>query len=273
MKETIVITGLGQGMGREVAKMLAKQGNTIAGFDIDAGGIESLAEELGGGHLLKVVDITDRAKVAEFGKDVLEKFGKVDVLLSNAGIGFFGPFEEVDLEQALKCFEINVLGAAAAIQSFLPSMREAGKGRIVVISSMVGLIPFPFESIYSASKFALEGLVHSMRLEVEPFGIRVALVQPAQVSSAFAEKSHRMPPENSPYYRRAKKFLEKDAEHVKTAPTPKEAARKIVRIVNDRNPKLQNQIEAKSTMLLVLNKVLPTRMRDSMLLNHMDIKP
>jgi len=101
-------------------------------------------------------------------------------VLSNVGIGFFGPFEEVDLEKALKCLEINVIGASAIFQAFIPSMREQGHGKLIAMSSLVGQVPFPFESIYSASKFAIEGLVLSLRYEVEPFGIRVALVEPAQ---------------------------------------------------------------------------------------------
>ena len=202
MKKSVVITGLAQGMGREVAKIVASSGWNVAGFDVDGEGIASLGEELrsiGGDHLLEIMDITDRPGILAFRDRVLEKFGSVNTVLSNVGIGFFGPFEEVDLEKALKCLEINVIGASAIFQAFIPSMREQRYGKLIAMSSLVGQVPFPFESIYSASKFAIEGLVLSLRYEVEPFGISVALVEPAQVSTTFAAKIHVLPPEGSPY--------------------------------------------------------------------------
>ena len=187
--QAVVISGLAQGIGREVAKLLAASKVPVAGFDVDEEGIESLRgelEEMGCDHLLMMLDIGDRPGILKFRDAALEKFGRVDVVLSNVGIGFFGPFEEVDLEKALKCLEINVIGTAAIFQAFLPSMRQNRRGRLIAVSSLVGQIPFPFESIYAASKFAVEGLVLSLRYEVEPFGVKVALIQPAQVSTSFA---------------------------------------------------------------------------------------
>ena len=181
-------------------------------------------------------------------------------------------FEEIDLEKALKCLEINVIGTAALLQAFIPSMREIGTGRIVCMSSLVGQIPFPFESIYSASKFALEGLVQSIKFEVEPFGIRVALVEPAQVSTDFAAKIHYLPDEGSPYRERVKRFIDRDNELIKTAPTPIQAAEKIVKLIHQKNPCRFNQVDFMSTFFLFLNRILPMKIRDMILINHMDIK-
>ncbi len=274
--EAVVITGLAQGIGREVAKLLARSKVTVAGFDVDKEGIESLKRELeeaGCDHVLTTLDIVDRPGILQFRDTVLERFGQVDVVVSNVGIGFFGPFEEVDLEKALKCMEINVIGTAAIFQAFLPSMRENRKGRLIAVSSLVGQIPFPFESIYSASKFAVEGLVLSLRYEVEPFGIRVALIEPAQVSTSFAAKIHKLPPEGSPYRERAGRFIRRDEELIKTAPTPPQAAAKIVRVIKSSKPKLFNQVDPKSRVFLALNKVLPGAIRDEILLRQMDIRP
>jgi len=271
----VVITGLAQGIGREVAKLLAGSKVPVAGFDVDEDGLGSLGKELAEAscdHLLMTLDITDRPGILRFRDMVLEKFGRVDVVLSNVGIGFFGPFEEVDLEKALRCLEINVIGTAALFQAFLPAMRENRAGRLIAMSSLVGQIPFPFESIYSASKFALEGLVLSMRYEVEPFGIKVAVIEPAQVSTSFAAKIHRLPPEGSPYRERARRFIARDEELIKTAPTPVQAAKEVVRVINARNPKLFNQIDLKSRVFLSLNKILPRSMRDAILLRQMDIR-
>ena len=273
--QVAVITGLAQGIGREVAKLLAGSKVSVAGFDVDEDGIESLKkefEEAGCDHLLMTLDIADRPGILKFRDMVLEKFGRADVVVSNVGIGFFGPFEEVDLDKAVKCMEINVIGAAAIFQAFLPSMRENRSGKLIAVSSLVGQIAFPFESIYSASKFAVEGLVLSMRYEVEPFGIKVALVQPAQVSTSFAAKVHRLPPEGSPYRERADRFIKRDQELIKSATTPPQAAAKIVEVIQSKNTKLHNQFELKSKLFMSLNRILPRPIRDWMLLRQMDIR-
>jgi short-subunit dehydrogenase len=275
MKQVVVITGLAQGMGREVAKLLAESGDSVAGFDIDKDGIASLKgelEKIGGEHLLKTLDINDRKGIKKFSNEVLKKYGKVDTVLSNVGNGFFGPFEEIDLEAGLKNLEMNVIGAAAVFQAFIPSMREKGYGKLIAMSSLVGQIPFPFESIYSASKFALEGLVLSMRYELEPFGIRFALIEPAQVSTNFAAKIHKLPPENSPYRERVSRFITRDDDLIKTATTPIAASKRIVKVIKKEKPKLHNQVDFMSTFFLFLNRFLPRFMRDAILLNHMDIK-
>ena len=273
--QTVVITGLADGIGREVARLLARSKTPVAGFDLDGERIESLKKELeeaGCDHLLQTLDIADRPGILRFRDAVLEKFGRADVIVSNVGIGFFGPFEEVDLEKALKCLEINVIGTAAVFQAFLPSMRENRSGKLIAVSSLVGQIPFPFESIYSASKFAVEGLVLSMRYEVEPFGIKVAVIQPAQVSTSFAAKIHKLPPEGSPYRERAGRFIKKDEELIKTAPTPPQAAAAIVKVINAKNPKLFNQVDFKSKVFLGINRLLPQGMKDAILLRTMNIR-
>lgn len=275
MSEVFVITGVADGMGREVAKMLASRGDSIAGFDVDSKGIASLQKELrgiGGEHLLATLDITDRKGILKFRDSVLKKFGRVHSVLSNVGIGFFGPFEEVNLEKALKCLEINVIGCGAIFQAFIDSMRKAGGGKLIAMSSLVGRIPFPFESIYTASKFAIEGLVLSMRLELEPFGIRMAIIEPAQVSTSFAAKIHKLPPEGSPYRERARRFITRDNEMIKDAPTPLQAARKIVKVLKSDNPPLFNQIDFKSGIFQFINWVMPVWVRDRILQNVMDIK-
>jgi NAD(P)-dependent dehydrogenase (short-subunit alcohol dehydrogenase family) len=197
MGEVVVITGLAAGMGREVALMLAQNGDSVAGCDLDEAAVESLRQELdkvGGDHLVTTLNVTDRPGTLSFRDRVLEKYGRVDTVVSNVGIGFFGPFEEVDLEAAYKCLEINVIGCAAIFQAFIPWMRTNGGGKLIALSSLVGQVPFPFESIYSASKFAVEGLVQSMAYELSPFNIRMAIIQPAQVSTDFAAKIHKLPP-------------------------------------------------------------------------------
>ena len=273
--KTIVITGLGDGMGRHVAVMLAEKGYNIAGFDVDKKGVEGLAAELkkiGGDHHLIDMDITNRKGILKFRDDVLKKYGSVDIVLSNVGIGFFGPFEEIDLEQALKCLEINVIGAMAIFQAFIPSLRERGVGRIVAMSSLVGRVPFPFESIYTASKFAISGLMESMKYEVSPFGIEVGVIEPAQVSTSFAAKIHKLPPEGSPYRDRVKRFIDRDNELIKTAPTPEAAAKTIVKILERKRLPLFSQLLVVDSFLMAINRYFPRKIKDMILVGYMKIK-
>ncbi|MEB2283708.1 MAG: short-chain dehydrogenase [Polyangiaceae bacterium UTPRO1] len=270
----VVITGLGQGMGRRAALLLAKRGAAVAGFDVDAEGITSLGRELdalGARHHLRCIDITDRTAIMHFKDAVLARFGHVDTVVSNVGVGFFGPFEELDLDAALKCFEINVIGAAAVFQAFIPSMRERRAGKLVAVSSLVGRIPFPFESIYSATKFALNGMVLSFKYELAPFGIEVALIEPAQVSTGFAAKIHKLPPEGSPYRDRVRRFIVRDNELIASAPDPDRAAAKYVEVILSPRPRVYTQIDFTSRLFLALNNVLPAALRDWILLRHMDI--
>lgn len=275
MGQVVVITGLADGMGRVTARKLAAAGHNIAGFDVDSEKLAALEGELagsGGDHLLESFDIADRKKILKFRDRVLEKYGHVDTVLSNVGIGFFSPFEEADLEKALSCLEINVIGAAAIFQAFLPSMRRRGKGKMIAMSSLVGRIPFPFESIYTASKFAITGLMQSIKYEVKHFGIDVAVIEPAQVSTSFAAKIHVLPEEGSPYRERAARFIDRDNELIKKAPDPEYAAEKIVRVVTAPKMHFFNQIDSQSRFLLWLNRFIPGGLRDAILVSHMDIK-
>jgi short-subunit dehydrogenase len=275
VKQVIVITGLAEGMGRHTALMLARKGHIVAGFDRDAQGIDALKNELdrmGAEHLLRFLDIKDRSGVIEFKNAVLDKFGKADTVLSNVGVGFFGPFEEIDLEKALTCFEINVIGATSIFQAFIPSMRIRQKGKLIAMSSLVGQIPFPFESIYTATKFALEGMMESIKYEVAPFGIKTALIEPAQVSTGFAAKIHQLPPEGSPYRERVSRFIQRDEELIRNAPTPIRAAERIMKVVLSKTPKFRNQVDFAGSLFMTANRILPKCIRDAILLKHMRIQ-
>lgn len=275
MSQNVVISGLAGGMGREAALQLADRGVAIAGFDMDAEGLKSLAAALdskGVQHHLVELDITNRAGVSTFRDEVLEKFGHVDTVVSNVGVPFFSPFEEADLDAALKAFEINVIGAAALFQAFVPHLRERRAGKLVAVASLVGRVPFPFESIYSATKFAVEGMVQSFKFELEPFGISVALIEPAQVSTGFAAKSQKLPPVGSPYLARAERFLTRDRELIKKAPTPEQAGAVFVKVILAKKPKIFNQIDGLSSFFFFLNQHLPVKLRDAILVRHMGIK-
>jgi short-subunit dehydrogenase len=275
MSQRVVITGPARGIGNEVAKLLAQNGDTVIGFDRDGAGIARLKKELdriGAPHFLSVLDITDRKGVTKFRDVVLKEFGAVDTVLSNAAIASFGSFEETDLGGMLRSLEINVVGTATIFQAFIPAMRKRGSGRLIAMSSFTGIVPFPFESIDTACNFAIEGMVRALRYEVEPFGITVGLIEPSIVVTDLTAGVHSLPSNESPYRGRIERFLAKDREMKKGAMSPARAAREIVRIIKAKGLKLHNRIDFTSSLFLSIDKFLPAAVRDGILLNQMDIK-
>ena len=125
------------------------------------------------------MDVNDDGSVREAVRSVLEKAGKIDMLINNAGYSLAGGLEETSVEEARQLFETNFFGVLRVTQAVLPSMRRHGYGRIVNISSMLGLLPGPYRGIYAASKHALEGYTETLDHEVRAFGIRAVLVEPS----------------------------------------------------------------------------------------------
>ncbi len=276
MSQKVVITGPARGIGYEVAKALARSGDTIIGFDRDAKGIARLKKEIdriGAPHFLSALDITDGKGVAKFRDAVLGEFGAVDTVISNAAVASFGSFEETELAGMLNSLKINVLGTATIFQAFIPAMRQRRSGRLIAMSSFTGIVPFPFESIDTACNFAVQGLVGALRYEVEPFGITVGLIEPSIVITDLTAGIHTLPSAGSPYRERIARFLAKDHEMKKDAMLPARAAQEIVKIVKGKRLKLHNRIDFTSSVFLSIDKFLPMSVRDGILLNQMNIKP
>jgi short-subunit dehydrogenase len=131
--------------------------------------------------------VTDDASVAKLVGEVLAKAGRIDLLVNNAGIGLLGGAEESSVAQAQALFDVNVFGVLRLTNAVLPTMRRQGRGRIVNLSSVLGLIPAPFSAIYASTKHAIEGYSESLDHELRPFGIRVVLVEPAYTRTSFEE--------------------------------------------------------------------------------------
>ena len=132
-------------------------------------------------------DVTDDASVAKLVDEVLAKAGRIDLLVNNAGIGLLGGAEESSITQAQALFDVNVFGVLRVTSAVLPTMRRKGKGRIVNLSSVLGLIPAPYSALYASTKHAIEGYSESLDHELRPFGIRVVLVEPAYTRTSFEE--------------------------------------------------------------------------------------
>jgi len=184
MKKIVLITGATTGIGKETAIYLSKKDYTVYG----AGRRENKLKELETSGIKTIkMDVTDDSQMAQGIEKIIDKEGRIDVLVNNAGFGSYGAVEDVSIADARYQLEVNVFGAARLIQLVLPYMRNQHYGKIVNISSIGGKLATPFGGWYHASKFALEGLSDSLRNEVRQFGVDVVLIEPGGVESEWAE--------------------------------------------------------------------------------------
>lgn len=183
-KKTALVTGASSGMGKEIAKRLVRDGYQVY---VAARRVESMKDlrEMGAQPLR--MDISVEGDIVSVVEHILGATGGVDLLVNNAGFGLYGPMEQIPLADARYQFEVNVFGPARLTQLLLPAMRARGRGRIVNITSMGGKIYTPLGSWYHATKHALEGWSDCLRLELEPHGIDVVVIEPGLIETAFGE--------------------------------------------------------------------------------------
>ena len=186
MSKTIFITGSSTGLGRAAALLFADKGWQVIATMRDPSKETELAAVKG--VTLLPLDVTDPAQIKSAAQAALAK-GPVDVLFNNAGYGLSGAFEGAADEQLVRQLDTNLLGVMRVTQAFLPAMRERGSGTIVTTTSIGGLVTFPFNSVYHATKWGLEGWSESLAFELEPFGIRVKTVAPGGIRTDFGGRS------------------------------------------------------------------------------------
>jgi NAD(P)-dependent dehydrogenase (short-subunit alcohol dehydrogenase family) len=184
------ITGASRGFGREFAKAALADGDKVAAAARNTSDLDELVAEHGEAAVLPVeLDVTDREACFNAIGAAHERFGRLDVVVNNAGYGVSGAIEELSEDQARGQIEVNVMGALWVTQAALPILREQGAGWIVQVSSIGGLAAFPLTGIYHASKWALEGFSETLRQEVAPFGVKVLMVEPSGFRTDWAGSS------------------------------------------------------------------------------------
>ena len=181
------ITGCSTGFGRELASHMLGLGYRTVVTARNPADVKDLAAK--GEALVLKLDVTDQSQIDAAIKAAEKQFGGIDVLVNNAGIGYFAAVEESEEKEVRRMFEINVFGMGRMIQAALPGMRRRRKGFIVNISSVAGLRSFPSLGFYNATKFAVEGLSEALWQEVEPLGIKVMLVEPSGFRTDWAGRS------------------------------------------------------------------------------------
>ena len=183
------ITGVSSGFGRALAEAVLAKGHNVIGT-VRQETAKTPFEALSPGKATAVVlDVTDEADVHTVVDEVVERHGRIDVLVNNAGYGLEGAVEEVSLDQVRDQFEVNVFGPVAVMQAVLPHMRKQRSGHIINVTSMGGLTAFPGVGIYNGSKFALDGISEALAKEVKPLGIKVTIVAPGSFRTDWAGRS------------------------------------------------------------------------------------
>jgi NAD(P)-dependent dehydrogenase (short-subunit alcohol dehydrogenase family) len=184
-----LITGCSTGFGRELARTVIDRGYRAVVTARNPDTVRDLAEGRAGQVIALALDVTDRGQAEEAVRAAETEFGRIDVLVNNAGIGYFGAIEESEEAEVRRMFEVNVFGLARMIHLVLPGMRRRRSGHIVNVSSIGGIRAFPAVGYYNATKFAVVGLSESLVQEVEPLGIKVTIVEPSGFRTDWAGRS------------------------------------------------------------------------------------
>ncbi|MET7479120.1 oxidoreductase [Streptomyces sp. NPDC005648] len=252
-----LVTGASSGIGRAAALALVSAGFAVVGTSRNA----AKAEPLSGVTFLDL-DVADDKSVRSLVEEVIERFGRIDVLVNNAGVGAVGAGEESSINQAKEVFDINVFGVIRMTNAVLPHMRAQGSGRVVNVSSMMGQVPAPFMAVYAATKHAVEGYSESVDHELREHGVRMLLVEPAYTSTNF-EASSMGPDSPLPVYA-AQREVSRDvlSTALRTADDPAVVAKVIVTAATDSKPKLRYPAGPMARRVSLLRRFVPSRTFD-----------
>ncbi len=263
--KSVLVTGASAGIGRASALYLAGKGYRVAATSRSLDRLDGLredAERIGDIHCVEL-DVDSDLSVSEAAASVIDAYGRIDVLVNNAGYGLWGPVQGFSLEELQAQFETNFFGAFRMIKAVLPSMTAQGSGTIINVSSVEGRLVTPFSGGYAASKFALEGLSEALRYELWPQGIRVAVVEPglfatgfhdSQVESAGAESP------DLPYGPVIARYRERRGKYDRFAKDPVRVARVIHKIIRSKRPRFRYPVGAEAAIGIPASQLMPERL-------------
>ena len=273
-KKVILITGASSGIGFDSAQELARQGHKVYAAARRTELMEPLKHN---GVVTMRMDVTNSQSMADGVKAVLDAEGRIDVLVNNAGYGYFGAVENVTMEEARRQVEVNVFGLAELCKLVLPVMRKQGSGRIINTSSIAGKTVLPFGAWYHVSKYSVEALSDALRMEMKPFGVDVVLIEPGGIKTDWgiiaakhlAESSKGTAYEEDAL-REAKLIHKGYSGNYLSA--PKVVTRAISRAVNSQRPRARYRIGSGAFIMVFLHTLLPTRWWDGMMRRFVRIK-
>jgi NAD(P)-dependent dehydrogenase (short-subunit alcohol dehydrogenase family) len=240
MTKTWFITGTSRGFGREWAIAALERGDNVAATARDTSTLDDLVQTYGERLLPIALDVTDREADFAAVQQAHDRFGRLDVVINNAGYGHFGFVEELSEADVRDQLETNFFGALWVTQAALPIMREQGSGHIIQVSSIGGISAFPIVGAYHASKWALEGLSQSLAQEVAPFGITVTLIEPGGFSTDWAGPSAKHSEPSSTYDEiRERTHRERAARNTSGPGDPKASVAAVLEVVDADEPPLR----------------------------------
>lgn len=272
---TVIVTGTSSGVGLVTAAELASRGWRVfatmrnlkrAGPLLDLPNSDS-------GISTHQLDVTDRASIAAGVRDVLSQTsGTLDAVVHNAGVAVGAAFEDLPPEDVRRIMETNFFGVLELTRALLPTFRKQRAGRIVIMSSDAGFAGQPGNSVYCASKWALEGWAESIAYELNPFGIDVILVEPGPYATKIWENSPWINPESSAYRRWVQQLFEAAGEHVaKTARDPREVALVIAKALEARRPRFRYPVGPIAKASYLLRGKIPSRLRQSIVTRYLGL--
>jgi NAD(P)-dependent dehydrogenase (short-subunit alcohol dehydrogenase family) len=259
--KTALVTGASSGIGKAAAVQLTELGYTVyAG----ARRVERMSDLADRGIRTRPLDVTDDATMVALVEAIIAETGRIDVLVNNAGFGLYGALEDVPIEEARRQFEVNLFGLARLTQLVLPQMRAQRDGYVINVSSMGGKIWEPLGSWYHASKFAVEGLSDSLRVEVAEFGIKVVIIQPGSIRSEWsgiAADQLEATSANTAYAGQAKIIgaALRAVDRMPLASGPEVVAEAIAKAVQSPKPRTRYVVGGGARGILLAERILPDR--------------
>jgi NAD(P)-dependent dehydrogenase (short-subunit alcohol dehydrogenase family) len=240
--QTWFITGASRGLGLELVQQLLRRGHRVAATSRDAAGLRSAVDWDSAHFLPLAAELGSEASVADAVRAAVERFGRIDVVVNNAGYGQLGSLEELADAEARANFDVNVFGTLNVIRQVMPRLRAQGGGHVINVSSIAGIVGgFPGWGVYCATKFAVGGLSEALAAEAAPFGVRVTVVEPGYFRTDFLSSgSLRLPAEKLDEYTLVRQSEAYHEEHMRGSQPgdPAKAAAAIIRIAGEPNPPL-----------------------------------
>jgi short-subunit dehydrogenase len=264
MKKVVFITGASSGIGKSIGEFLHHKDFVVYGTSRNPDAItQSIFPVL-------KLDVRNSQSIQECVALILQKEGRIDVLINNAGVGITGPIEEIPSEEIRNNFETNLFGPIEVMKATLPQMRLQKSGLIINITSIAGYMGLPYRGIYSASKGALELITEALRMEVKAFGIQITNVAPGDFATNIAAGRYHAPVlKGSAYEIPYGNTLQEMDVHVDSGSNPNEMAEAVYSIINTKQPKIHYKVGAfMQKFSIVLKRVLPDTFYEKMLMNH-----
>jgi|TARA_B110000967_G_scaffold123182_1_gene125714 short-subunit dehydrogenase len=264
MSKVILVTGASSGIGKSIATFLQAKGYTVFGTSRNPKKLEKFSFEIIALNVLKTETIEQAAAY------IIQKEGKLDVLINNAGMGITGPIEDTPTDEMRKVFNTNLFGAIDVMKAVLPQMRKQKSGIIINVTSIAGYMGLPFRGLYSASKGALELVTEATSMEVKKLGIHVVNVAPGDFATNIAAGRYHTPVlQNSAYKDNYQKSLDLMDAHVDGGMNPIEMAKMVYKIINTKRPKLHYKASGfLGKFSIVLKRILSDRVYEKLLMNH-----